>query len=142
MKNLILIRVLVFVSGIIGLGIGLALLLTPITFEASAGIHLDNNASLLSEIRAPGGTLILGGIFTIIGAFNLKITFSALFISGLFHTGYGVARVVGILFDGLPHQTLILAMCVELTVGVLSIMALFYLYFKDQTTQIRVVSPK
>jgi hypothetical protein len=59
MRKLKLVKGLVVIAGMIGVTIGGALLFNPVAFEASAGISLEENINMLSEVRAPGGALFV-----------------------------------------------------------------------------------
>lgn len=123
MKNVRAIRILLLLAGIIGLIIGGAQLLIPVSFEASAGIEPGNNSSLLSEIRAAGGTLFTAGIVIIRGAFFSGKMYLALIFSTVFYLSYGFARAFSVLMDGIPAESLVIAMITEIIIGVLSFIA-------------------
>ncbi|GAL86521.1 hypothetical protein CHU_1117 [Sporocytophaga myxococcoides] len=114
-----------FVIGMIAVIIGASLLLSPIEFEASAGIHLDNEANILSEVRAPGGTLMAAGILIASGAFISGMTYISILLAALFYFAYGISRTISILLDGLPSDTLIIATVSEIMIGLISLYILF-----------------
>ena len=122
MENSKLIQVLLIISGIIGIGIGSALLFAPVAFEASAGINLGEDINLLSEIRAPGGLLVSGGIIILLGAFIPKLRHTALVLSSLFYLSYGISRVLSLIVDGMPHSSLLFATAIEIVIGLLSLL--------------------
>lgn len=115
------IKTLLIISGITGIGIGCSLLFFPVAFEASAGIHVGDNVSLLSEIRAPGGVLITGGVIIVSGVFVSTLTHTSLLISTLIYLSYGISRIIGVIADGFPHKALLIALFVELLVGLISL---------------------
>lgn len=123
MKRSILLKVLLIISGVIGIWIGSALLFTPAAFEASAGIQLGTDVNLLSEIRAPSGLLLIGGMVILLGAFISKLKYTALLLSTLIFLSYALSRVVGVLFDGFPSNPLLIALVAELLIGLLSLVA-------------------
>lgn len=116
-----LVKALLFVLGITGVGIGGALLFVPVAFEASAGIHLEQDVNLLSELRAPGGTLLITGILIMLGAFNPRMAFISILLSTLFYLSYGASRVFSILVDGIPNDSLVIATIIEIVIGSLSL---------------------
>lgn len=61
------VKILLFISGIVALAIGVSLLFATVAFEASAGIELGQDINLLSELRAPGGALLVAGIIILLG---------------------------------------------------------------------------
>ncbi|MCU4175227.1 DUF4345 domain-containing protein [Carboxylicivirga sp. N1Y90] len=127
MRSINLVRILLFISGLIGLIIGLALTLVPVAFEASAGIDLGHDINLLSEIRAPGGSLLIGGVLIFLGAFISNLRLMSLVLSSVLYLGYGLGRLLSLFLDGMPHQSLFMAFLLELFIGALSLIAIFYL---------------
>lgn len=125
-KNLRLVKALLLIAGLIAIIIGGGLLFIPVSFEASAGIILDGDINLLSEIRAPGGALLVAGILIIAGALISSITFIALVLSTMFYLSYGFSRILGMMIDGVPGESIVVATVVEIFIGLLSLYALFH----------------
>lgn len=121
MKKFRTVQILLIVAGIIGIGVGGAQLLIPVAFESSASINLGNNSSLLSEIRAAGGTLLVAGILIMAGAFIPRITYSSVALSALFYLSYGLSRILSMAIDGMPSESLVMATVAEIIVGILSL---------------------
>lgn len=119
------ISILLFLAGVTGIGVGAAQLLIPVAFEASAGITLGENTSLLSEIRAAGGTLLTAGILILCGAFSGRIRYRSLLFSSVFYLSYGLSRVLSWSLDGAPAVSLQKATAAELVLGILSAIALY-----------------
>ena len=117
-------RILLAVSGTTGLAIGLAVLFQPHAFLASSGISLGTDASLLSEIRAPGGLLLLCSLVALGGAIRHNLMQTGLVFSALIYSTYGLSRLVSIVLDGIPSPSLQLAALIELVIGALSLFAL------------------
>ena len=130
MKSSIYLKVLLFIAGLIGFSIGVALLFFPIAFEASAGIHLkQNDYSLLSEIRSSGGTLIVFGTVILMGAFKPSLTKISLQTAILLYFAYGFSRLYSIIVDGIPSQTILNAAISEIVIG--AICTIFYFKNKE-----------
>lgn len=123
MEKLKPVKILLVISGITAIGIGAALLFAPVAFEASAGIELGEDINLLSELRAPGGTLLVAGVIILLGAFISTLTFLSTVLSSLFYLSYGISRIYGILVDGVPSESLVIATLAELVIGALSLFA-------------------
>lgn len=121
MKKFRTVQILLVFAGIIGIGVGGAQLFIPVAFESSASINLGNNISLLSEIRAAGGTLLIAGIIIMAGAFIPQITYSSVALSALFYLSYGVSRMLSMSIDGMPSESLVMATVAEIIVGVFSL---------------------
>lgn len=130
MKKSKLVKALLILSGITGMGIGGALLFAPVDFEASAGIQLGQDINLLSELRAPGGTLLVAGILIILGAFNSGMTFISILLSTLFYLSYGISRIFSMLIDGVPNESLVMAAILEMVIGSLSLFV--FVNFKNK----------
>ncbi|AUP78573.1 DUF4345 domain-containing protein [Flavivirga eckloniae] len=121
-----LVKALLIASGIIGIFIGGSLLFVPVAFQASAGIDLEGNINLLSEVRAPGGTLLIAGILILSGAFMARLTYGSVLLTCLFYLSYGVSRVFSVIIDGMPSSSLIGATIIELVIGGASLYVLVY----------------
>lgn len=115
-------RLLLVVSGILLLLIGTMILIFPHSFYASNGVTLGNEASLLSEIRAPGGLLIGCAIILLLGVVRQNMLRSALILSALVYGTFGVARLFSFVIDGLPVTSLIAATFLEIIIGALSVL--------------------
>lgn len=118
------VKVLQFIAGIIGIIIGAGMAFTPISFQSSAGIVLGDNLSLLSETRAPGSLLFIGGVIVLGSAFKSKWRYLGLVLTALMYLGYGIGRTISLVVDGIPHQSLLIALVLELIVGGLALSVL------------------
>ena len=112
------------VSGLILLGIGSAILVMPEAFHAGNGITLGSDASLLSEIRAPGGLLAASGFLIVAGAFRRKLRSRAIFLATLVYGSFGLSRLLGMTLDGMPSKGIVGATALELIVAMLGILIL------------------
>lgn len=130
------IRVLLVIAGSIGICIGGAQLLIPVTFESFAGINLGENSSLFSEIRAAGGALLIAGIVILSGVFISGMTYISIVLSTLFYLSYGLSRVLSMIIDGIPSESLVIATVAEIIIGIIS---LFVLYRFGKEQQIKAV---
>lgn len=97
--------------------IGASLALDPIGFEASAGLELTADPALLSELRAPGGALLLIGLFLGLGALRKVPRPTALLVGALLYLGYALGRAIGVGLDGAASEGLLVAMGIELVIG-------------------------
>lgn len=112
------------VAGLTALLTGSALLFTPDAFHASNGIDLAGDVDLLSETRAPGAALAGLGVLMLTGAARARLRFTGLVTAAVLYVAYGLGRSVAWAFDGTPHRTLLVAMVVELAIGVAALLAL------------------
>ncbi|MDA0267357.1 MAG: DUF4345 domain-containing protein [Cyanobacteria bacterium] len=93
-------QVVLCLAGGIAAVIGALILTSPVAFYATNHIDLGNNASLLSEIRAPAGALFAYGLLIVTGAFVPQLTFTATLLATLLYLSYGFSRLVGMAIDG------------------------------------------
>lgn len=113
-----------FFAGITAVGIGAALVLRPDVMHAANGVTLGENASLLSEIRAPGGALLAVGVLLCAAAFVRRLVFAATVAGTVTFLGYGIARVLSMVTDGMPASALVTACVFELVIGALGVLSL------------------
>ena len=83
-------RSLLVISGLIAIGLGASILFAPTQFHASHGIELGTDASSLSEVRAPGGALLVLGFLMLIGVIVRSFTLASTSIAALqlYRTGF------------------------------------------------------
>ncbi|QDU83153.1 hypothetical protein Pla163_02500 [Planctomycetes bacterium Pla163] len=123
------VRLLLAASGLVAIGVGAALALDPVGFQAAQGIdakHLavGHHASALSELRAPGGALVAIGLVALAGAFRASLASAALVAAAAVYLGYGLARLSSLVLDGRPSDELLVALGFELVLGGLCALAL------------------
>lgn len=124
MRNSKVVKTILFVSGLILLGIGAVTLFAPVAFLGTSGIDLGGQVNLLSEIRAAGGALLASGTLIILGVFVAKLTFTSTVIAIMVYLSYGVARILGMAIDGLPAQEFVVVTVVEIVIGLAGVFAL------------------
>jgi len=124
MKNSKVVKAILFVSGLILVGIGSATLFAPVAFLGTSGIDLGGQISLLSGIRAAGGALLASGVLILSGIFVANLTFTSTIISTMIFLSYGIARSLGMVIDGLPAPELMAATVVEIIIGLANVFAL------------------
>ena len=105
------------VSGTIAAAIGAAIVVDPVGFHSTGGIHLGADPALLNEMRAAGGALLAVGLLALAGVVFSRLRMLALTTSAMVYSGYGLARFVSFLMDGMPDQTLVWIALLELVVG-------------------------
>ena len=107
-------RSLLVISGLIAVAIGSSILISPAQFHATHGIELGSDANLLSEVRAPGGALLMLGL--LIGVGGVRPVYSiastsiaaAVYIAGVFGVtaaGNGFLYVTGV--AGTPYVEIV-----------------------------------
>jgi len=124
MKNLKVLKIVLFISGLIAAAIGGAIVAIPIAFYSTYSIELGGNVALLNEIRASGGALLVTGILIISGAFFTRMTFTSIVISTLLYLSYGLSRMLSMVIDGMPSEGLVQSAALEIVIGLVCV---FYL---------------
>lgn len=117
---------LLLVSGFTLSVIGAAVLLLPHAFFATSGITLGDDASLMSEIRAPGGLLLASGVVVVLGAFRPAMRRQALIVAAIVYGSFGASRLLAIGIDGVPSEPLLGAMGVEFLLAISCACSLYF----------------
>lgn len=105
------------VAGLVLAAVGGALLFAPEAMHGSNGVELGGNASLLSDVRAPGGALLVLGAIVVAGAFVPRLTLPAAMIATAVYLAYGLSRLMSMALDGMPAPGLVLATGLEIALG-------------------------
>lgn len=124
MKNSKILKLVLSASGLIAIGIGGAILFMPAEFYAMYGIELANDASLASEIRAPGAALLVSGLLMLAGVFVAKFAFVSTVIATAVYSSYGLSRLFSMAVDGMPDSGLVEAAAFELFIAATCLFAL------------------
>jgi hypothetical protein len=119
-----MIRALLGINGVVLTGIGVMLISDPHAMFALNGVTLSPDPNLLSELRAPGGALTLGGGFVLASAALGLWMRAASGVSALILLGWALGRLVSIPLDGMPGAGLLAAFGIELILGFASVWAM------------------
>lgn len=111
------------ISGFTALGIGAFILSAPHAFYAGYGITLGNDASLLSELRAPAAGLAGFGILMLAGILSDGMRQVSIAAALTVFLAFPAGRIVGILVDGLPSGGILGALVLELAIAALCLFA-------------------
>ena len=117
-------RLVLFLSGFIAMAIAATILFAPEMFYAGYGIEVGDNPTLANELKAPAGTLLVAGLLMFAGAFRLQFAVVSLATATAVYLSYGLARVLSIVIDGLPHSGMVGAAGIELVVGGICLLTL------------------
>lgn len=77
-----------------------------------------------SEMRGMGGSLFILGLFIVGGAYIKRIEETALIISTLIFGAFSMFRIFGIIFDGVPSHSIVIALSIEIVFAVLAMLLL------------------
>ena len=110
-------------AGFIALAIGSSITLIPQAFYASYGIVLGSDPNMLSELRAPGANLaFLGGVM-LAGLFKPAWTSTAVTVAFAVFLAFPLGRIVGIVFDGIPSNSVLGALLIEVFLALVLVLA-------------------
>lgn len=109
-------RSTLILAGVILLLVGVPILLGPLAYQASMGVVLPNDPTLLSDLRAMGGSLLGFGLLLVVSARGPHARHAALAGAVLF-LSYGSSRLLSMALDGLPTSTLVGSAAIELLIG-------------------------
>ena len=110
--------------GVLLTGLGGWRLLDPIAFFANSGLVLNNQSGLLNEARATGGVVVGFGILILLGAVKHEFAFTSTLSAIVLFLGFGIARVVGFVFDGDIQPMLIQGVIFEFIFGLFGVFLL------------------
>lgn len=114
----VLARTSLGLAGVAAGFIGASILAAPQAFFAGNGVELNADPSLMSEIRAPGGVLLIAGVYLLYQAIVARQLRLALEVGSAVFGAYGLARLLSIVLDGVPSTSLIAATGAELAIAI------------------------
>lgn len=102
-----------FFAGAILISIGSYIGFLPFDYLTQFFNKSELSLDSLSEIRGMGGSLFTAGIFLLSGALVKRIENTALILSALIYGSFSAFRMLGIILDGVPSQSIIIALTIE-----------------------------
>jgi len=120
--NFYLTKVLLLTSGLLAAGIAATILLAPGAFYAGYGIDIDSDVSLVNELKAPAGMLLIAGLLMLAGVVRKELTVVSLGTGSLIYLSYGLSRLLSMAIDGVPHSGLVSAAILEIAIGVICLL--------------------
>jgi len=127
-----LVKTQLHVNGWVAVLIGSFIIMDPASMLSSYGLQSELSAGLLSELRAPGGLLLVSGLVIVSCAARPSTVRSGLLLSIMLYGGYGSVRLLAMLLDGLPPVQIQLAAAIEVCLCVLSAGSLYNTQFRNQ----------
>ena len=123
MKLTLLEKIALSLSGLTAFTIGAFILVAPHAFYASYGISLDEGASLLSELRAPGAGLAGFGLLMLTGIWRHAVLPIGMAAALTVFIAFPIGRLVGLAVDGMPSGNVVGALVAELIIAALCLAA-------------------
>ncbi|MCL6294896.1 DUF4345 domain-containing protein [Jejuia spongiicola] len=117
--------VILSLSALMLVFVGIMRLTNPIkTYLKNSGIKLENDASLLNEMRGVSAVMLSGGIIIALGIFIEKLTFTSHCIASLIFVGFAIGRLISLKVDGKPSKQIAQGILFEIILGLANIFCL------------------
>jgi len=105
--------------------VGVMRLSNPIkTYLKNSGIRLENDASLLNEMRGVSAVMLSAGIIIALGIFMEKLSFTSYVIAALIFIGFAIGRLISLKADGKPSKQITQGILFELVLGAANVFCL------------------
>jgi len=118
-------KIYLFFAGAILILVGFYIGFLPADYLTQFFSRSELNLDGLSEMRGMGGALFILGLFVVGGACIKRIENTSLIISALIFGAFSAFRLLGILLDGIPSQSIFIALSIEVIFAVMAIPLLF-----------------
>ena len=115
-------KIVLGLAGVLALLVGLSILSDPVAFYSDYQA-VSFNSSWLNELRASGSYLIASGLLIMAGVFFERVQWLSLSVGVSLYLSFALGRLLSVIVDGLPGETLMAAAAVELLVGLLLLIA-------------------
>lgn len=119
-------RLVLAFSGLVAVAIAATILAAPQAFYGSYGIDVVGNATLVNELKAPAGTLLIAGLLMFAGVFRPRFAVVSLATATVVYLSYGLSRVLSIAVDGIPHSGIVSAAGIEVVIGAVCLLTLLH----------------
>lgn len=115
---------LLHLNGWVAVLIGIFVILKPIAMLSPYGLQSELSNSLLSELKAPGGLLLVCGLAIVHSAMIPNLRERGLYLSIMVYGSYAAGRLLSIIVDGFPQMEILIALTIEAMLCGLSIAVL------------------
>ena len=119
-----MVKLTLALSAVVAVGIAGTILFAPEVFYAGYGIEVGSDATLVNELKAPAGALLVAGLLMFAGVFRTELVVVSLTTASVVYLSYGLSRLLSMAIDGLPHSSLVSAAGIELGIGAACLLAL------------------
>tara|TARA_B100000497_G_C7627944_1_gene377337 strand:+ start:228 stop:614 length:387 start_codon:yes stop_codon:yes gene_type:complete len=121
--------VILALSALMLVFVGAMRLRDPIkTYFKNSGIKLENDNSLLNEMRGVSAVMLSAGVIIALGIFIEKLTFTSHSVAVLIFIGFAIGRIVSLKADGKPSKQITQGILFELVFGVANIFCLINIW--------------
>lgn len=117
--------VILSLSALLLVFVGSSRLRNPIQiYLKNSGIKLENDASLLNEIRGVSSVMLVAGIIIALGTFIGKLSLTSHIVAILIFFGFAMGRLISLTVDGKPSKQITQGIIFELVLGVANVFCL------------------
>ncbi|MDY8135396.1 DUF4345 domain-containing protein [Aquimarina sp. 2201CG5-10] len=117
--------VILALSSLMLIFVGIMRLSNPIkTYLNNSGIKLENDASLLNEMRGVSAVMLCAGIIILLGIFIEKLTFTSHSVASLIFVGFATGRLISLKVDGKPSKQITQGILFEVVLGMANVFCL------------------
>jgi len=110
--------VILALSALLLVFVGIGRLSNPIkTYLKNSGIKLENEASLLNEMRGVSSVMLFAGIIIALGTFIEKLALTSHIVAILIFIGFLIGRLISLKADGKPSKQITQGIIFELVLG-------------------------
>lgn len=124
MQNSKILKVILLVSGLILIIAGSFALFGPEGFTIRNGIDIAGNTSLINDYRTFGSLMLGSGLIILVGVIHSRMAFTSTVVAAVMYTIMTIGRVLSIVIDGIPAESLVKATVLEGLIGAVAIFAL------------------
>ena len=117
-------KALLLVAGALLSLIAIMIIASPVSFYAANDIELGSSVSLLNELKAPAGVLLVAGLFMLAAVFVRRLADTATGLGALIYLSYAASRGISMALDGAPAAGLVQAAALEAAIGLACLAAL------------------
>lgn len=121
--------VILSLSALLLVFVGIMRLSNPIkTYLKNSGIRLENDSSLLSEMRGVSAVMLFAGISIALGIFIENFSFTGHYVAALIFLGFAIGRLISLKVDGKPGNQISQGIIFEFVLGLANLFCLVFLW--------------
>ena len=109
-------------SALLLIFVGISRLSNPVkTYLKNSGIQLENDVSLLNEMRGVSSVMLFAGIIIVLGTFIAKLSLTSHIVAILIFIGFAIGRLISLKSDGKPSKQITQGIVFELVLGLANV---------------------
>ena len=105
------------IAGMLLILVAASIIVAPVDFYAANEIEIGADISLINELKAPAGMLLVAGAFMLVAVFVRNLVDTAMLLGAMVYLSYAASRFASMWFDGMPAPGLVQAASIEAVFG-------------------------